>query len=632
LSAAPCSLSGELIYTLYCGGASLLYKKSYKISRKTRNSITGNGTSITTSYSNGTINGDYNVGGLVGDNISNIAASSCTAATSGIDNVGGLVGVNKGNITSSYSTGSVTGIGKNIGGLVGSNDQAGFVNNGIITTSFSTGAVSGDENVGGLVGENNYNIITSYSVGKVIGNKHVGGLVGYNDDGIIIMSLWDVDTSKQLVSSGGTGLTTFEMQDISTFLEAGWDFVDEYFNGTCDYWQISSGDYPQLRSHSNGRPVIQEGLGTAQEPYLIRGVRDLGEVWLRPKAHYRLETSLDLSEITWSMAVVPWFGGTFDGNGYLISNLHIQGGSCLGLFGQLDTGAIISNLGLEAIDVNGTSDHIGGLAGENYYGSIISSHSTGTVSGNESIGGFLGYSWKGNINTSFSNAIVMGTGDNVGGLTGDNVFSNITMSYSTGKISGDTCVGGLVGYNHGGNIISSYNAGTITGIRYHIGGLVGFNNNGSITSSCNIGTITGTSAPVGGLVGYNWASSITTSYSTGTVIGPSDQVGGLLGYNWNSNITMCYSTGVVTGPGKKAGGLIGNNWYSSITASFWDIEASNQLSSSGGTGLTTTEMQTASTFLNAGWDFVDETENGTEDIWWILEGQDYPRLWWELIE
>jgi hypothetical protein len=45
----------------------------------------------------------------------------------------------------------------------------------------------------------------------------------------------------------------------------------------------------------------------------------------------------------------------------------------------------------------------------------------------------------------------------------------------------------------------------------------------------------------------------------------------------------------------------------------------------------TSLMQTASTFLEAGWDFVDETENGTEDIWWILEGQDYPSLWWELI-
>ena len=30
------------------------------------------------------------------------------------------------------------------------------------------------------------------------------------------------------------------------------------------------------------------------------------------------------------------------------------------------------------------------------------------------------------------------------------------------------------------------------------------------------------------------------------------------------------------------------------------------------------------------WDFIDETANGTDDIWWILEGQDYPRLWWEL--
>jgi hypothetical protein len=43
-------------------------------------------------------------------------------------------------------------------------------------------------------------------------------------------------------------------------------------------------------------------------------------------------------------------------------------------------------------------------------------------------------------------------------------------------------------------------------------------------------------------------------------------------------------------------------------------------------GKTTIEMQTTNTFLEAGWDFVDETANGTEDIWWILEGQDYPCL------
>lgn len=42
-------------------------------------------------------------------------------------------------------------------------------------------------------------------------------------------------------------------------------------------------------------------------------------------------------------------------------------------------------------------------------------------------------------------------------------------------------------------------------------------------------------------------------------------------------------------------------------------------------------LQSASTFLDAGWDFGGETANGNEDIWWINEGKDYPRLWWELI-
>ena len=66
-------------------------------------------------------------------------------------------------------------------------------------------------------------------------------------------------------------------------------------------------------------------------------------------------------------------------------------------------------------------------------------------------------------------------------------------------------------------------------------------------------------------------------------------------------------------------------------SSFWDIETSGQTTSDGGTGKTTAEMQTSSTFLEAGWDFVDETENGTEDIWYISEGEDYPRLMWEFV-
>ena len=61
----------------------------------------------------------------------------------------------------------------------------------------------------------------------------------------------------------------------------------------------------------------------------------------------------------------------------------------------------------------------------------------------------------------------------------------------------------------------------------------------------------------------------------------------------------------------------------------WDSEVSGQTESAGGTGLTTAEMMTAAPFLAVGWDFVGEVENGTEDLWWIDEGTDYPRLWWE---
>ena len=69
-----------------------------------------------------------------------------------------------------------------------------------------------------------------------------------------------------------------------------------------------------------------------------------------------------------------------------------------------------------------------------------------------------------------------------------------------------------------------------------------------------------------------------------------------------------------------------------LSPSFWDVETSAQDASAAGTALATAEMQTAAPFLEAGWDFVGETDNGVEDIWWIDEGRDYPRLWWETTE
>jgi hypothetical protein len=78
----------------------------------------------------------------------------------------------------------------------------------------------------------------------------------------------------------------------------------------------------------------------------------------------------------------------------------------------------------------------------------------------------------------------------------------------------------------------------------------------------------------------------------------------------------------------NVGGLVGERVSGTVSDSFWDIETSGQTTSDGGTGKTTAEMQTMSTFTDAGWDFVGETFNGIEDIWFIPQ-QDYPHLWWE---
>jgi hypothetical protein len=156
-----------------------------------------------------------------------------------------------------------------------------------------------------------------------------------------------------------------------------------------------------------------------------------------------------------------------------------------------------------------------------------------------------------------------------------------------------------VGSNHWGQIATSYSSGIVAGVGW-VGGLVGLNDEGSITNCYSTAIVTGDRC--GGLVGLMDGGSITSNYSTGSVSG-SENVGGLVGGS--------------------------HHW---VNECFWDIQTSGQTTSAIGVGLTTADMQTANTYLEAGWDFVDETENGTEDIWWIDEGNDYPKLWWEAAE
>ncbi|MDH4241024.1 MAG: hypothetical protein OEW48_15805, partial [Phycisphaerae bacterium] len=268
----------------------------------------------------------------------------------------------------------------------------------------------------------------------------------------------------------------------------------------------------------------------------------------------------------------------------------------------------------------------GGLVGWDDHGTISNCYSSSSVSGNYTVGGLVGKSNRGTITNCCSTGSVEGL-ENVGGLVGSN-DSTITNCYSAGSVLGTSNIGGLVGYTYWGTITNCYSTGSISG-DWDVGGLLGNNYKGTITNCYSTGDVSGDWG-VGGLVGSN-RGTITNCYSAGSVLGTSN-IGGLVGYNSRGTITNCCSTGSVLGD-EHVGGLVGYNYkgIGEVTNSFWDIETSGQVSSDGGTGKTTAEMQTMSTFTDAGWDFVGETFNGIEDIWYIPQ-QDYPHLWWEGIQ
>ncbi len=566
---------------------------------------------VTDCFSTAAVTGEVDVGGLAGDNAGAIAGCYATGSVTGASHVGGLLGFNDGTITGCSSSGDVAG-GSNVGGLVGNNrfgiiwecsstgratgldSVAGLVgrNSSVISSCYSSGDVSGEWYVGGLVGRS-YGVIadcysisdvlgewvvgglvglhageisTCYSAGGVTANLKAGGLVGFGLPEAVFRSFWDIETSGQATSAGGIGKTTTEMQSAATFLEAGWDFVGETDNGTEDIWRISEGlDYPRLSWEKYGG-----GTGTARDPYQIWTAEQLNAIGAEPNdwdKHFKLMDDVDLSEYT----------GT---------DFNIIGRDYERAFtGVFDGGDhIISNFTYVSTDVN----NVGLFGCVGTWGIEATIKNLGLIDPNVDagtgicVGSLVAEFLRGTVTNCYVRGGSVSGNDMVGGLVGwssNTIFPDcilISNSYSTATVSGNACVGGLVGANLG-VIANCYAGGSVAGGQ-SVGALVGSN---------------GMTMPVGGR-------------ASGT-------------------ITKCYATGRVSGT-KWAGGLLGHNWVGDVTASFWDVETSGQATSGGGTGKTTAEMQTAKTFLDAGWDFVGETQNGTEDIWWILEGRDYPRL------
>ena len=78
---------------------------------------------------------------------------------------------------------------------------------------------------------------------------------------------------------------------------------------------------------------------------------------------------------------------------------------------------------------------------------------------------------------------------------------------------------------------------------------------------------------------------------------------------------------------------MGRDYGGSYTSSFWNSSVKPALTGIGNKnnpseviGSTTAQMYTQSTFADHGWDFVEETENGTNEIWQMPTGGGYPVL------
>lgn len=104
------------------------------------------------------LNGNWNVGGVVGYN-NNGTVTACTASGSinGKERVGGIVGCNYlGTVTACYNTSSTVNGSYLIGGVVGQN------NKGIVTACYNaSGSIYGEVTVGGVVGDNYTGTVTA---------------------------------------------------------------------------------------------------------------------------------------------------------------------------------------------------------------------------------------------------------------------------------------------------------------------------------------------------------------------------------------------------------------------------------------------------------------------------------------
>jgi hypothetical protein len=153
------------------------------------------------------------------------------------------------------------------------------------------------------------------------------------------------------------------------------------------------------------------------------------------------------------------FSGTFDGGGYVISNLTINSPDAKdqGLFGCVERGKV-KNLGLKNINITGGSS-VGGLAGTVWFNSSVAGvYTTGSITAAVShAGGIAGVVVD---NSSISNSLSaakVSSGDHAGGIAGriggnSGITSCAALNPSVKATEIDAKIGRVVGSTADSNL------------------------------------------------------------------------------------------------------------------------------------------------------------------------------------
>jgi len=173
------------------------------------------------------------------------------------------------------------------------------------------------------------------------------------------------------------------------------------------------------------------------------------------------------------------------------------------------------------------------------------------------------------------------------------------------NVTGENNVGALVGYMGGGTIDECFvRSGTVTATNSgsgFVGGMAGQSASGAVISDVHaIVTVTNTDndAAASGLIGQYNSSTINRAYAAGAV---------------HSGASFFFLRRAI---GQQSG--------SACNECYFDSDVNPSVSAGLASGRTTAEMQQQATFTN--FDFQCETANGTNNIWGIDEGNDYPVL------